>query len=87
MQNPTSGGDKDQHERAQQLGEKPAPLQARIVKVLTVTELQPEQMPATWTQEPETGSLLLRHMLIRHDPTSLKGQTPEARSILTDNPG
>ncbi len=44
VQDAPTRGDQHQHERAQQLGKEPAPLQARIIEVLAVAELQHQQV-------------------------------------------
>ena len=45
VEDPAAGGDQHQEERPQQLGEQPPPLEARIVEVLAVPELEREQVP------------------------------------------
>ena len=44
VQQPAAGGDQDQHERAQQLGEQPPPLEPRIIEVLPRPELERQQV-------------------------------------------
>ncbi len=41
----TAGGDQDQDEGPEKLGEEPPPLLARIVEVLAVAELERQQVP------------------------------------------
>ena len=53
-----AGGDEHQDEGPEQLREEAAPLQARVVEVLAVAELERQQVPGSWSQR-NAGEVVL----------------------------
>ena len=68
---------------SEQLREEPSPLEAGVVKLGLGAELERKQVPRSWTEQPEPGGLLVRHMLVGywHGPA----QIPSALALVAVN--